>query len=178
MPTTRTAIRNPMGGNACFLRSVFAEVGGFSSDIGRNVQGRRSRPLGCEETEFSIRLGQRRPGSVLLFDPAARIGHRVPATRERFSYFRSRCYAEGLSKALVTSLVGTGDGLSSERAHALKALPLGCLRGLRDAVRGDLGGLGRAFAIAVGLTWTVWGYAVGTARLRARDVKQPELEPA
>ncbi|MBO3748252.1 glycosyltransferase family 2 protein [Streptosporangiaceae bacterium NEAU-GS5] len=175
MPAERAPIRNPMGGNACFLRSVFAEVGGFSSDIGRNVQGRRSRPLGCEETEFSIRLGQRRPGSVLLFDPAARIGHRVPAARERFAYFRSRCYAEGLSKALVTSLVGTGDGLSSERAHALKALPLGCLRGLRDAARGDVGGLGRAVAITVGLAWTAWGYAIGRARLRTRRAPQPGL---
>ena len=76
--------------------------------------------LGCEETEFCIRLTQRRPGSVMLFEPRARIGHRVPAPRMRFGYFRSRCYAEGLSKALVTSSVGAGDGLSSERAHAFK----------------------------------------------------------
>jgi glycosyltransferase involved in cell wall biosynthesis len=166
MPTVRAPIRNVMGGNAAFRREVVGEVGGFHSGIGRSVQGRKSRPLGCEETEFCIRLAQRRPGSVMVFEPQAMIGHKVPAPRMRFSYFRSRCYAEGLSKALVTSSVGTGDGLSSERAHAMKTLPLGALRGVGQAVRGDPAGLARAGAIVVGLAWTTWGYLVGSARLR------------
>ncbi|GAA2780887.1 hypothetical protein [Nonomuraea dietziae] len=63
--------------------------------------------------------------------------------------------------------MGTQDGLKSERApHALKALPLGALRGLGEAVRGDVSGLGRAFAIVVGLAWTTWGYVVGSVRLK------------
>ncbi|MEQ4717739.1 glycosyltransferase family 2 protein [Nonomuraea sp. B19D2] len=166
MPAVRAPIRNVMGGNAAFLRDVVSEVGGFHSGIGRSVQGRKSRPLGCEETEFCIRLSQRKPGSVMLFEPRAVIGHKVSRQRERFAYFRSRCYAEGLSKALVTQEVGTQDGLASERAHALRTLPLGALRGVREALRGDLGGLGRAAAIVVGLAWTTWGYAVGSARLK------------
>ncbi|GAA3229703.1 glycosyltransferase family 2 protein [Nonomuraea helvata] len=167
MPEVRAPIRNVMGGNAAFLRDVVSEVGGFHSGIGRSVQGRKSRPLGCEETEFCIRLNQRRPGSVMLFEPRAVIGHKVSRQRERFAYFRSRCYAEGLSKALVTQEVGTQDGLASERAHALRTLPLGALRGVGEALRGDLGGLGRAAAIVVGLAWTTWGYVVGSARLKA-----------
>lgn len=166
MPAVRAPIRNVMGGNAAFLREVIAEVGGFHSGIGRSVQGRKSRPLGCEETEFCIRLSQRKPGSVMLFEPRALIGHKVPRQRETFAYFRTRCYAEGLSKALVTREVGTQDGLASERAHALKTLPLGALRSLGEALRGDVGGLGRATAIVVGLAWTSWGYLVGSARLR------------
>ncbi|SDM68123.1 glycosyltransferase family 2 protein [Nonomuraea jiangxiensis] len=167
MPAVRAPIRNVMGGNAAFLRDVVSEVGGFHSGIGRSVQGRKSRPLGCEETEFCIRLSQRKPGSVMLFEPRAVIGHKVSAQRERFAYFRSRCYAEGLSKALVTREVGTQDGLASERAHALKTLPLGALRGVGEALRGDLGGLGRAAAIVIGLAWTTWGYVVGSVRLKA-----------
>ncbi|MGV9324616.1 glycosyltransferase family 2 protein [Streptosporangium sandarakinum] len=166
MPTVRAPIRNVMGGNAAFRREVVGEVGGFHTGIGRSVQGRKSRPLGCEETEFCIRLSQRRPGSVMLFEPGAVIGHKVPAPRMGFAYFRSRCYAEGLSKALVASSVGTQDGLSSERSYATRTLPLGVLRGIGAALRGDLAGLGRAAAIVVGLAWTAWGYAVGTARLR------------
>ncbi|MCC5579717.1 glycosyltransferase family 2 protein [Microtetraspora sp. AC03309] len=169
MPVERAPIRNVMGGNAAFRREVVGEVGGFSTGIGRNVQGRRSRPLGCEETEFCIRLSQRRPGSVLLFEPGAAIGHKVSAERARFAYFRSRCYAEGLSKAIVTSSVGAGDGLSSERDYTFRTLPLGVLRGLGDAVRGDLAGLGRAAAIVIGLAWTTWGYLVGGLRLRIRS---------
>ncbi|WP_157251219.1 glycosyltransferase family 2 protein [Nonomuraea typhae] len=166
MPAVRAPVRNVMGGNAAFLRAVVGEVGGFHSGIGRSVQGRKSRPLGCEETEFCIRLTQRRPGSVMLFEPRAVIGHKVPRQRETFAYFRSRCYAEGLSKALVTREVGAQDGLASERAHALRTLPRGALRGLGEALRGDPGGLGRAGAIVVGLAWTAWGYAVGSWRLR------------
>jgi hypothetical protein len=132
------------------------------------VQGRKPRPLGCEETEFCIRLSQRMPGSGMLFEPAAVIGHKVPAARATFRYFRSRCYAEGLSKALVTQSVGAGDGLASERAHALKALPLGALRGVGEALRGDVSGLGRAGAIVVGLAWTTWGYVVGSLRLKKK----------
>ncbi|WP_248959281.1 glycosyltransferase family 2 protein [Sphaerisporangium perillae] len=168
LPAERKPIRNVMGGNAAFRREVVGEVGGFHSGIGRSVQGRKSRPLGCEETEFCIRLSQRRPGSIMMFEPQAIIGHRVPASRATFRYFRSRCYAEGLSKALVAQSVGAGDGLSSERAHAMKTLPLGVLRGVGDTLRGDVAGLARAGAIVAGLAWTTWGYAVGSARLRMR----------
>ncbi|MBB2911150.1 glycosyltransferase involved in cell wall biosynthesis [Streptosporangium becharense] len=166
MPTKRAPIRNVMGGNAAFRRQLVGDVGGFHTGIGRSVQGRKPRPLGCEETEFCIRLSQRMPGSIMLFEPRAVIGHKVPAVRATFAYFRSRCYAEGLSKALVTQSVGAGDGLASERAHALKALPLGALRGVGDALRGDPSGLGRAGAIVVGLAWTTWGYVVGSLRLK------------
>ncbi|GAA3156600.1 glycosyltransferase family 2 protein [Planomonospora alba] len=166
MPTVQAPIRNVMGGNAAFRRHVVAEVGGFHTGIGRSVQGRRSRPLGCEETEFCIRLSQRLPGTVMLFQPTAVIGHKVSAQRARFAYFRSRCYAEGLSKALVASSVGSRDGLSSERAYATRTLPAGVLRGVGAALTGDLAGLGRAAAIVTGLAWTGWGYALGTARLR------------
>ncbi|REE98927.1 glycosyltransferase family 2 protein [Thermomonospora umbrina] len=153
-------IRNLMGGNASFRREAFTVAGGFAGGIGRD-HGRR--PLGCEETEFCIRLRQAAPKAELIYDDAAVIWHRVPDERARFAYFRERCYAEGLSKALVTRSVGAQDGLASERAHALRTLPRGAVRGLREAACGDLGGLGRAAAITVGLAWTAWGYAVGSA---------------
>jgi glycosyltransferase involved in cell wall biosynthesis len=168
MPVERSPIRNVMGGNAIFRTEAVRAVGGFSTRIGRNVQGRKSRPLGCEETEFCIRLSQRRPGAVMIFEPDAVIGHKVPADRACFSYFLSRCYAEGLSKALVTQSVGAGDGLSSEVRHTVKTLPLGVLRGVGDALRGDPAGLRRAVAIIAGLTWTAWGYLVGSIRMRGR----------
>jgi GT2 family glycosyltransferase len=154
-------IRNIMGGNASFRREVFDVAGGFRSGIGR-AGGKR--PLGCEETEFCIRLRQAAPETVLLYDDGAVIWHRVPAERARFAYFRSRCYAEGLSKAMVTRSVGVGDGLASERRHALVALPRGVARGLRAAVTGDPSGLGRAASIVAGLAFTTAGYAAGSIR--------------
>ena len=161
MPQSRAPVRNLLGGNASFRRSVFSSIGGFRTGIGR-AEGKR--PLGCEETELCIRLSQRFPDAVIMFDNRSVIGHRVQAARCRFSYFRARCFAEGLSKAQVTRSVGAEAGLSSERAYTTKTLPAGVLRGLTDAIRGDVGGLGRAGAIVVGLAYTAAGYCAGAAQ--------------
>ncbi|MDR0343731.1 MAG: glycosyltransferase [Nocardiopsaceae bacterium] len=161
MPTSRAPVRNLHGGNASFRRDVFAAVGGFTSGIGRSAG---KRPLGGEETEFCIRLTQQRPGSVLIFDDRAVIWHLIPAARSRFSYFRARCYAEGLSKAMVTASVGAGDGLSTERRYTVRTLPLGVARGLLDLVRGRPAGLGRAAVIVAGLAAAMAGYLIGSLR--------------
>jgi glycosyltransferase involved in cell wall biosynthesis/O-antigen/teichoic acid export membrane protein len=173
MPKFRAPVRNLMGGNASFRREVFSEVGAFTTGIGRSVSG---RPLGCEETEFCIRLSQRLPGTILLFDGRAVIRHRVPAPRERFSYYRSRCYAEGLSKAMVTRSVGTGDGLAAERRYTSRTLPRGVARGLGDALRGDATGLVRAGAIIAGLATVTAGYAVGSLPARPRADQAATLD--
>lgn len=165
MPQSRAEVRNIMGGNASYRRELFDQVGGFRTNIGRSVG---KRPMGCEETELCIRIGQSRPDGVLLFENRAVIHHRVPENRCSLSYFTSRCYAEGLSKAAVAAAVGAQDALSSERRHATKALPKGVLRNLGAAMRGDLSGGARASAIVVGLAATVTGYAVGSVALRAR----------
>lgn len=159
MPDRPSPVRNLLGGNASFRRDVFEIAGDFRTDIGRSWT---SRPLGCEETEFCIRLRQRCPGSVLLFDDRAVIWHRVPAARSRPSYFGRRCYAEGLSKALVTRSVGARDGLSAELRHATRTLPLGVARGLFDGLRGRPSGPMRAAAIIAGTSAAAGGYAVGT----------------
>jgi len=157
LPLGTTPVRNLIGCNMSFRREVFELAGGFSEGIGR--VGRT--PLGCEETELCIRLRQRRPASILLYDPAVRVDHRVSDDRLRWRYFRTRCYAEGLSKAAVAGLVGSKDALSEERAHTMKVLPRGVRTGLGDARRGDRGGLLRAGNIVAGLAWTSAGYARG-----------------
>jgi glycosyltransferase involved in cell wall biosynthesis len=165
MPYTRAPVRNLMGSAASFRREVFDGLGGFRSGLGRTADG---RPLGCEETEFCIRLRQRDPKAVLLFDNRAVAWHLVPAARCRPSYFRSRCFAEGLSKAMVTVSVGAGDGLSAERRYTTRTLPRGMVRGVADLLRGDPAGISRAGAIVTGLTATAAGYTVGSLRERTR----------
>lgn len=160
-------VRNLLGGNASFRREVFSVAGGFPTDIGRTSAQRR--PLGCEETEFCIRVNQHRPEWIYVFEPRAVIWHRVPAARERFAYFRTRCFAEGLSKAAVTRSVGVADGLSVERKYTTRTLTRGVARGLGEALRGDRTGLERSCAISVGLLATAAGYARGGgASLRLR----------
>lgn len=162
LPTTVAPIRNMIGCNMSFRRETFAIAGEFREDMGRIG----TRPLGCEETELCIRLRQRRPSTVLLHDPSARVDHRVSPDRTRWRYFASRCYAEGLSKAMVTGAVGQRDGLAAERAHTLRVLPRGVGRGLRDLARGDVAGLTRAGSIVGGFAITATGFARGRLALR------------
>ena len=167
LPEETSPIRNMIGANMSLRAEVFEAVGGFRVGMGRIGK----RPLGCEETEMCIRIQQHWPESVMVYEPAARVSHRVPPSRARWAYFRSRCYAEGLSKALVARFAGAGDGLSSERSYATRTLPLGVLRGIADGLRGDIAGLARATAIVAGLVVTTAGYLIGTAAgLRAGSV--------
>jgi GT2 family glycosyltransferase len=160
LPSRAAPVRNLIGANMSMRRSVFEKVGGFSSGIGRIGL----MPVGCEETELCIRARQQMPGAEFVFEPRARVSHTVPSTRATWGYFRSRCFAEGISKAQVAAIAGPGDGLASERAYVLRALPGGFLRGLRDVLRGDMSGALRSIGILSGLVLTTAGYIVGTAR--------------
>lgn len=151
-------VRNLIGANASFRRELFAD-GGFVTGFGRSSGV--LRPLGCEETEFCIRVASTRPNGVFIHDDSAAVRHRVPAARETFSYFLSRCYSEGLSKAQVTQTAGVASGLSSERSYSTVTLPRGVVRNLGQALRGDLTGLSRAAVIVIGLVWTTAGYVRG-----------------
>ncbi|MFF4739065.1 glycosyltransferase family 2 protein [Streptomyces sp. NPDC001262] len=163
LPPGRVQVRNVLGGNASFRKSALTAVGGFASGIGRDGQ---RLPLGGEETELCIRLTRAVPDAVLLIDDRSVIHHRVPAARERFGYFRTRAYAEGLSKALVARSVGPQRGLASERRYTTRVLPAGVARGLWDALLGRPGGAARAGAIVAGLAVTTGGYALGSLRAR------------
>jgi glucosyl-dolichyl phosphate glucuronosyltransferase len=169
LPETIKPIRNPMGGAMCVRREIFAEVGNFRYGLGRL----ETLPLGCEETELCIRARQRWTESNFIYEPRATIYHHIPSHRASFKYFCSRCFSEGISKALVVELVGGSDGLSSERSYTFKTLPRGVFRGITDVVRGDFSGLGRAAAITFGLGFTTLGYIVGQFKRSAiRDVNR------
>lgn len=170
LPTEARPIRNLIGANMSIRRATFDQIGGFRSGMGRLG----TIPLGCEETELCIRLGQRFPNAILRYEPRARVTHLVTPTRARPRYFFSRCWAEGQSKAIVTALTGTGAGLASERDYTVKILPRGVLRGLRDGfVRREGAGFARAAAIVAGLAVTTAGYLRGTLGLRMKQLVLP-----
>lgn len=161
LPIRAADVRNLIGSNMSFRRGVFEQVGGFHHAIGRVG----TRPVGCEETELCIRATRRIPGARIVYDPAVRVRHHLPEGRARWRYFRSRCFSEGLSKAIVAELAGADRGLASERSYVMRTLPIGVLGGVRDAVRDrSLAPLGRSGAIIAGLGLTAAGFAVGSAR--------------
>jgi len=162
LPESRQAIRNPIGANMAFRREVFETVGGFRSGIGRIG----TWPVGCEETELCIRARQHWPGRVILYHLDATVLHRVSSDRTRWRYFCSRCYAEGLSKAVIAQYVGIKDALAAEYTYTIQALPQGVIHSLKDALLyHDLTGFARACVIILGLVVTVAGYLIGSILL-------------
>jgi glucosyl-dolichyl phosphate glucuronosyltransferase len=145
-----TPVRNFIGANMSFRRELFAEVGGFTTGVGRTANA----PLGCEETEFSIRVRQQVPGGLLLHVPEASVRHRVSPDRATMAYFVRRCFAEGLSKASVAASVGSSDATSAERSYVTRTLPSGFARGLLSSL-----------VIVIGLFVTSAAYGLGRVGL-------------
>ncbi len=159
LPDHASDVRNPIGASMAVRATVFDSVGGFVHGIGRI--GRV--PLGCEETELAIRAGKN--GYRVRYEPSSRVRHHVPASRATVAYFLRRCYAEGVSKALVARSVGSTAALESERTYVTRTLPRGVARSLRERA------VGRAVMIVVGCAAAGVGFVVGRAsrgRQRAR----------
>ena len=157
-PTVTTEVRNPIGANMSFRRSVLIEVGGFSCSLGRVG----SAPRGCEETELSIRAAAAFPHGRILHEPQAVVHHHVPASRGQWSYFQRRCWSEGRSKADVTTLSDRRRALADERTYVTNALPSGMWRGLSTAGRElDVSHLLQTLTIFAGLAITTAGYVTG-----------------
>jgi GT2 family glycosyltransferase len=163
-PTTRTDIRNPIGANMSFRRDVFSRAGGFDPAMGRIGKD----GAGCEETEFSIRARRSQDAGRIVLEPAAVCHHNVPAGRTTRAYYRSRCRAEGRSKAVVSQLTGSHAALETETRYVAVTLPRGVVSDLRDLVRGDPAGASRAWAIVEGTAVTTASYLMGRLRLLRR----------
>jgi len=170
-PTTLQPVRNVLGASMLIKRMMFTAAGGFSSDLGRSG----GTLVSCEETEMCIRGGAAFPAGHFLFVPAARVGHKVPAGRVSWGYFRSRCFAEGRSKAFLATLVQQRGALDTERHYVQRTLLSGVVRGLADtALRADPAGLARAAAIIFGLGATVCGFL--SVKLRRLPAKARQIQ--
>ena len=85
-----------------------------------------------------------------------------------------------MNKAIIAGLVGSRDGLASERAYTFRILPKGVARGLADTIFfRHAAGVLQAAAIVGGLAMTTSGYMVGLARRRlsAREAIAFEAPP-
>ncbi|MFC4946909.1 glycosyltransferase family 2 protein [Pseudonocardia sp. GCM10023141] len=169
-PTEQAEVRNVMGCNMSFRSEVFARVGGFAEDIGRIGKN----PLGCEETELCIRARQvyGRAGEKIriVFEPRAIVDHRVSDDRVEWAYLRRRSWAEGLSKAAVSKLVGQGDALATEASYVAKILPAAVLRELKERR------VSSAAAVVTALAWTTAGYARGKLPGATSGVRLPAAQ--
>jgi glucosyl-dolichyl phosphate glucuronosyltransferase len=169
LPEGLAPVRNPIGANMAVRASVLAEVGGFregeSEDAPREIRSRgvvRAAGNVPDDTDLAIRVKQRRPEAVWLYQPRARVLHTVTPERASLGYFLRRCYEEGAGKANLSRYVGSSDGLSAERRHLALVLPRGVLRGVRDLGSGEGAGILRTGAIVIGVLSSAVGFLVAT----------------
>lgn len=162
LPSDGADMRNPIGANMAIRASAFDLVGGFSTGAGRVG----TIPVGCEETEWAIRLKQQQPQARVVRRTSSRVRHLVPGSRQTMSYFSSRCFHEGRSKAWLSGVAGASDSLASERSYVAKSLTAAAARSVRELMRGDIYALLRLVMMPYGVMCAAAGYAV----VRVRDV--------
>jgi len=99
LPECKASVRNPIGCNMSFRKSVFEKVGYFRGDVGRFGK----RLLAGEEPELSLRILEKIPNSKIIYEPSAVVHHIVDKNRTSLEYLWKRSFYEGVSKALITN---------------------------------------------------------------------------
>lgn len=117
LPTQRAHIRNPIGCNMAFRRSVFKKAGYFSTETGRFG----NKLMGHDDTEFGIRALSSLSGTKIMYDPQAIVYHKVSKNRVSISYVLKRSYSEGFSKAYVVNTTNS-TAISVEKDYLKKIL--------------------------------------------------------
>ncbi len=161
MPENLEEVRNVFGGNMAFRKTLLEQVGGFNTNLGRIDK----IPVGGEETELCMRVKALKPDGLIMYEPRAVIDHRVSQSRINLSYFLRRCYAEGLSKAVISQLRQKEKSLTTEWTYVLQTLPKSALRHGLAFLKGDLFGFIRVLMLSFGLLGTTFGYLKGKLSL-------------
>lgn len=99
-PEKKGSIRNVIGCNMAFRRTVFDRVGLFETNVGRVGK----KLLAGEEMEICVRIKKAMPNSLIIYDPKMEVYHKVHPYRQTINYVRKRAYNEGLSKARIARL--------------------------------------------------------------------------
>lgn len=170
LPTAKAPIRNAIGANMAVRREALEAVGGFSAGVAPRELRLGGKVLSAghalDDTSLGIRVAAAFPDAYWLYQPTARVRHKVAAGRTTLRYFLVRNFEEGEGKAALAGAVGAEAGLAAERRHLLVTIPLGFLRGFGELLRGDPYGPVRSLALVAGTAAAAAGY--GFARLRRR----------
>ena len=93
-------VRNTFGSNISFRTWVLEDLGGFETQVGR--QGTKN--LQAHETEFCARMREAY-GRGVIYNPDARVGHKVFAYRTEPKWLLERSFWQGYSKRAMEKIV-------------------------------------------------------------------------
>ncbi|XHH09181.1 MAG: glycosyltransferase family 2 protein [Candidatus Bathyarchaeia archaeon] len=163
LPTKRSEIRNPIGCNMSFRKTVFDQVGNFRTDIGRF-----GNMLLCnEETEFAIRALKGLPDAKIIYEPSAIVYHKVRRNRESLRYVWTRSFYEGISKAIISSKIGSVKVLSTENSYLKLLISKSIPKRLRHFYRKKQSS--ELLALIVSLTAVSAGFVAGKIMKRVNS---------
>ena len=148
LPTSRAPVLRLIGANMAARRRDLLAIGGLHSM--------------ADDLDMCHRLLERSPQSRLVYEPAAIVRHYVHADRLTFHYFWWRCFWVNREKVAIMRGLGEAANLKADRRFVQRSLSVGVLRGLRELLGGDVGGLERALSIVLGVGVAAIAYATGT----------------
>ncbi|MBS1679485.1 MAG: glycosyltransferase family 2 protein [Actinobacteria bacterium] len=180
LPTEPAPIRNAIGANMAVRREALEAIGGLTAGVRPRELRLGGEVLSAghalEDTSLGIRIGAAFPEKRWIYQPTARVRHKVVPGRTTFRYLLVRSFEEGESKAALASTVGADSGLEAERRHLFVTVPMGFLRGLGELLRGDPYGPLRSLALIAGIGAASAGYLLAGLRDgRRRDGSSSDL---
>jgi len=104
-------VRNTFGSNISFRCDVLDELWGFDASIGREGDAH----LQAEEPELCARMA-REYGRGVVYNPDAKVGHKVFKYRTRTRWLLNRAFWQGYSKRAMEKLV-SDVGIEEEGAY-------------------------------------------------------------
>ncbi|MEF8812835.1 MAG: glucosyl-dolichyl phosphate glucuronosyltransferase [Halovenus sp.] len=110
-------VRNTFGSNISFRTHVLEELGGFETQVGR----RGDRNLQVEEAELCARMREAY-GHGVIYNPEAKVGHKVFAFRTEKRWLLDRAFWQGYSKRAMETIVSSD--ASAEESAFLRQLLL------------------------------------------------------
>jgi glucosyl-dolichyl phosphate glucuronosyltransferase len=99
---TSGEIRNVTGSNMAFRREVFEKAGIWETALGRCETGNgKFNPSGGEEAELCLRIKNKIPQGLILFEPKSIVHHKVSPKRTTLKYVFNYSFREGITRAMM-----------------------------------------------------------------------------
>ena len=155
-------VRNPVGCNMSFRKSVVEEAGCFRPDIGRFGKFL----LSAEESELCLRIKE---GTIsdarIINDPSAIVFHKISEDRVNVKYVLLRSFFEGVSKSLITKTVfDRSMDLTSERNYMRNITPAFVASTLKEIYKGS--NIAKLALFSISTLAVLSGYGLGKIFLR------------
>jgi hypothetical protein len=147
MPDRLAPARHLIGTSLSVRRNALLAVGGFHIDD-------------FEDLDLSHRIAQLHRPAAVLYEPQAKVYHRVTAQRMTWSYFRWRCFSANRIKVGAFAEMGGAGNIGAELHFAVSVL-LTLLPALLAAVTGHPERLRQAVVAVIGLALAGCGYVAG-----------------